>query len=605
VSGQIELIAEAVRIARHKVFGSAGDVFSNPEALLVRRPVGADPKDHWLFHKLLNRLEVNAAATGKSHVSGTLGAIGQFSEEAWLHAKNSDKGLPKWLGNFAHKGPLRSPEVIRKTRNAWQNALKGVTLRAEFELPIHGKATPVRVEFAFGHRWAKEEFWISARVERQEGAGGWLAFSSTTEATRFDADVQIVGAGTPFAVVQKVSEAVAEARRSNDVVAERELTDVAARLWNIKLGVGIAAALLVAATSAGVAWYLIHHSSDEPARETPAPSTTAGTSVDVRSDRRPRMVADTTTLASGWGLGHADCQNDTLENVLRVHAPPSQWPVHVFRNNQLIHTFKTAEEAETGYSDRPGSNRVATYKLGYANQDGFVTNMGVTAPARPCIPGNRPPVITTATATPRSGTPTTYELAVAATDPDGDPLTYEWAIRAAGTSGLGHRVRTQEPVLVRELYEGNLEIFVMASDNRGPRTYHWLPPLAVPSGKKFSEASLDAARLRANGDVQPSNGEPGQLFTFRVADRATPLGAKPASYRWFFECPPAGDGTPRDCYGPVITRPVARHRFSKQGYFTVHVEVTYTNGDVEIVPIATLNVCPACACCETRPAAAQ
>jgi hypothetical protein len=279
-----------------------------------------------------------------------------------------------WLGSFAHKGPLRSEQVIRKTRNAWQKALKRAGLRTEFDLSTHPRPGRVRVELELGYRWGKGDLWISARVERQEGPGRWLAFSSTTAATRFDADVQLVDGRTPFTVVQKVSEAVAEARRSNDVAAERELTDVAARLWNIKLAVGIAASLLIAATAGGIAWYLMHRSSDTTPRETVLQSTTARASVDVRSRRQRRMYADVTTLASGWGLGNPDCEDGKVYNSIRLF-DPVRFPVHVLRNNQLVHTFRTAEEAKTGYDDSPGSNRLATYKLAYATEDGLLTNV--------------------------------------------------------------------------------------------------------------------------------------------------------------------------------------------------------------------------------------
>jgi hypothetical protein len=44
LSGHVELIAEAVRIARAKVFGNGGDFLEDQHALPVPRLIGADPK---------------------------------------------------------------------------------------------------------------------------------------------------------------------------------------------------------------------------------------------------------------------------------------------------------------------------------------------------------------------------------------------------------------------------------------------------------------------------------------------------------------------------------------------------------------------------------
>jgi hypothetical protein len=268
MNADIALIAAAVRTARRMIYGRAGDVFADPQKLLCPRMIGADAKDHWLFHKLLDRLEGNAARTGKSHVSGKRDAIGEFSASEWRSEKDSSGGLPAWLQTYAQKAPLRAAEVIRKTRVAWE-ASASPLWTVQCHVSSAGRSTRVRVQFQVGERLGNHGLWLSARVEQPVG-DEWHALPLTTAAFRFHPDVQLVVNVTPSSVMQKVGDAVIEAREHGDAETEAALNDVAARRWGVKFGVGGIAAALAATASGSALVYLAWRFNVEPRREPPA-----------------------------------------------------------------------------------------------------------------------------------------------------------------------------------------------------------------------------------------------------------------------------------------------------------------------------------------------
>lgn len=153
------LLIELVRAARRQLFGAVTS-FALPEASPHFRPiVGADSKENWLFHKILDRIEKNTESIGKPHFAATYEAAGLWSAGEWAIERTTGT-LPDCVST--HRGPLRSPEVLQDVRRSWERSLIGRS-RIEGRLKTPLGEFDSRVDFVVGTDSGR--LWVSVLVE--------------------------------------------------------------------------------------------------------------------------------------------------------------------------------------------------------------------------------------------------------------------------------------------------------------------------------------------------------------------------------------------------------------------------------------------------------
>jgi len=180
-------------------------------------------------------------------------------------------------------------------------------------------------------------------------------------------------------------------------------------------------------------------------------------------------------------------------------------------------------------------------------------------------------------------------------DPDGDPLQYSWYF--GDDTGI---TTTKQTVTHTFKYALDAVVRVDVIDARGGG-YPVIAQQVVNvrgTTRPPLQSRVDQHKSYGHGEARPDGGPPGTLFRFRVFPRTSPIGAKPVLYRWLFdECRQHFD--PRDpnrlpaeadCASPLVSSPEYARRFNLSGEYMAYSEVTYDDGEVEIVPVASVVV---------------
>jgi chitodextrinase len=310
-----------------------------------------------------------------------------------------------------------------------------------------------------------------------------------------------------------------------------------------------------------------------------------------------RETAEFAHISSNIG---STCVDGSLQAFGQFLSVPNTPPFVVLRNNEILNTVDTVSNGEVTLRDyNVVANRAYSYKL--AKLDPVTGEYHSSSPKSTrtpvkCRPDTATPVLDTSSVTPtEGGAPLTVTCHASAHGPDGEGIQYHWSF--GGGEGLTttretithtYKYRQDEVVSLTVLHDGGgvlpAAVQQPISITSGPR-----PPLLsqVEEYKQFGE-----------GEAHPDGGPIGTLFHFRVFPRLSPVGARPVLYRWSFdECRRRFDSRSpdpmppnADCASPRLSSPEYQRRFTVSGQYTAQVEVTYDDGEVDVVIVATVNV---------------
>ncbi|HUP60783.1 MAG TPA: PKD domain-containing protein [Thermoanaerobaculia bacterium] len=350
-------------------------------------------------------------------------------------------------------------------------------------------------------------------------------------------------------------------------------------------------------------WILrtLHVSSEAPVE----PPTPAGTHVEVTPppiefrilEQRidARQTAQFATVSPNAESICVDGVVRAFVQILNVPDAPAP-PFTVLRNDEIVATVDRVISSEINYRESGlRSNRWYTYKLSKLDPatGEYHSSMAAATLTPKCQTTNKPPVLDSFSVIPTTGdAPLTVTCSASAHDPDGDRVRYYWSF------GDGESATTEQPTITHTYrYAQKVILALTLQDVRGGEAVAvGQQQIIITGGPRpplWSQAE-EYKRL-GHGEARPDAGPVGTLFHFRVFPRTSPVGAKPVLYRWSFnECRHSfgPDRMPpnADCASARLSTPEYQRRFTTRGQYTAHVEVTYDDGEVEVVPIATVNV---------------
>jgi PKD domain len=429
---------------------------------------------------------------------------------------------------------------------------------------------------------------------------GFVGGVAATGATTSDAIDHGLAAVLSAAEKAELDAAIADGRAT--VVVGAPMRGPSRRGVMLAIFIGFAT-LSVLAYEPARRWIVrtLHLSSEAPV----IPPTPAGTHVEVTPPPIEFRILEqridarqTAQFATVSPNAESVCVNGVVRafvQILNVPDAPAP-PFTVLRNDEIVATIDRVINGEINYRESGlRSNRWYTYKLAKLDPatGEYHSSMAAATLTPKCQTTNKPPVLDSFSVIPTTGdAPLTVTCSAAAHDPDGDRVRYYWSF------GDGESATTEQPTITHTYrYAQEVILRLTLQDARGGEAVAvGQQQITITGGPRpllWSQAE-EYKRL-GHGEARPDAGPVGTLFHFRVFPRTSPVGAKPVLYRWSFnECRHSfgPDRMPpnADCASARLSTPEYQRRFTTRGQYTAHVEVTYDDGEVEVVPIATVNV---------------
>lgn len=295
----------------------------------------------------------------------------------------------------------------------------------------------------------------------------------------------------------------------------------------------------------------------------------------------------------------ATCVDGSLQAFGQFLNVPNTPPFVVLRNNEILNTVDTVSNGEVTFRDyNILANRAYSYKL--AKLDPVSGEYHSSSPKSTRTPKCRPetatPVLDTSSVTPtEGGAPLTVTCHASAHGPNGEGIQYQWSF------GGGEELTTRRETInhTYKYRQDEVVSLTVLADGGGVLRAAVQQPISITSGPRPPLLSqVEEYKQFGQGEAHPDGGPVGTLFHFRVFPRLSPVGARPVLYRWSFdECRRRFDSRSpdpmppnADCASPRLSSPEYQRRFTVSGQYTAQVEVTYDDGEVDVVSVATVNV---------------
>lgn len=291
--------------------------------------------------------------------------------------------------------------------------------------------------------------------------------------------------------------------------------------------------------------------------------------------------------------GH--CENGRLVVSLRLADIPAMKELVLLRNDEI---YKRYPNFRGGALDIRDEAVQATHSYVYkvaqqdAQQGGFVTSTPRSVYVPRCSSGNRTPVGQSMSVEPRQGTaPVTVHCSITATDPDGDPLTYSWSFMDYNGFTTEHGATAQHTFP----YSGKYAADAYADDGRDEPQKVGGAEIVVEGPPPPLVSSAEYRRAMGFGIVVPVSGPAGSPFTIRVYRQQNERGAHVVQYRFrlgYCNHPVKVRNPPMPCLTDPQASPELVHTYKEPGQYEIEVELTYDDGEMDVKPLAIVNVTP-------------
>lgn len=289
--------------------------------------------------------------------------------------------------------------------------------------------------------------------------------------------------------------------------------------------------------------------------------------------------------------GH--CEHGKPVVVLNLGDIPAMKELVLLRNDEIYKRYPNFRGGVLNVRDE-AVQATHSYVYKVAQRDGqrgdFVTSTPRSAYVPRCPSGNRTPIGQSMSVEPRQGTaPVTVHCSITAIDPDGDPLTYSWSFMDYNGFTYEHGATAQHTFL----YSGKYAADAYADDGRDEPQKVGGAEIVVEGPPPPLISSAEYRRAMGFGIVIPVSGPVGSPFTIRVYREMNERGAHVVQYRFrlgYCNHPVKVRNPPMPCITDPQASPEFVHTYKEPGQYEIEVELTYDDGEMDVKPLAIVNV---------------